>query len=68
MEADISTWRKTGHFYFALTLHQMICQEMFYHPDAEPLSVRGRERNSLDRPSFRPALSLLAVLLTFLDR
>ena len=21
MEADISTWRKTGHFYFALTQH-----------------------------------------------
>jgi hypothetical protein len=25
MEADISIWRKTGHFYFALT---RICQQM----------------------------------------
>jgi hypothetical protein len=26
MEADISTWQKTGHSYFALTKHERILQ------------------------------------------
>ena len=26
MEADISIWRKTGHFYFALTRVREVCK------------------------------------------
>ena len=26
MEADISIWQKTGHFYFALTMQRSVCR------------------------------------------
>jgi hypothetical protein len=34
MEADISTWRKTGHFYFALTRRETALWAKSFHEKA----------------------------------
>jgi hypothetical protein len=44
MEADISTWRKTGHFYFALT-----CGEAIVFVELAIVTRSGR--NSMDQQS-----------------
>lgn len=39
MEEDISTWRKTGHFYFALTEFERRMQQMPQTPGFVSRSV-----------------------------